>query len=206
MSNLYSILPIVTTLLGAIINADYEKAIFTATLATLVFTAVLFVIQKIPLKDIESSFLAGGIDLLPPILILILAWSITAVTKDLGFIEVIDNLLKTSLPHQLVPLIIFLIAGSVSYFIGSAWETWALIMPIAFTLISSTGANMPLTIGAVLAGGSIGDNLSPLGETPVTTAAILEIPITQHVKYILPFGITAIIIAALLYLILGYII
>lgn len=83
----------------SIVNADYEKSIFVATISTLVLTALLYVFQKIPMKDIESSFLAGGVDLLPPIVILILAWSITDVTKDLGFTTFISSLIKTSFPH-----------------------------------------------------------------------------------------------------------
>jgi Na+/H+ antiporter NhaC len=189
----------------SIINSDYEKSIFVATIATLVFTALLYVFQKIPMKDIESSFLAGGVDLLPPIVILIIAWSITDVTEDLGFTTFISSLIKTSFPHDLVPLIVFLVGGLVSYFMGSSWGTWALIMPIAFTLIASTGASIPFTVGAVLAGGSIGDNLSPLGETPVTTSTIMGVPITEHIRYALPFGLIAILISALLYIITGYI-
>ena len=126
---------------------------------------MLYVFQKIS-KKIESSFLTGGVDLLPPI--------------------------------------VFLVGGLVSYFMGSSWGTWALIMPIAFTLIASTGANIPLTVGAVLAGGSIGDNLSPLGETPVTTSSIMSVPITEHVKNALPFGLVVIVISALLYAVAGF--
>ena len=188
----------------AIINADYEKSIFVATIATLVLTALLYIFQKIPMEKIEGSFLEGGVDLLPPIVILILAWAITDVTKELGFTKFVSSIITTSFPHQLIPFIIFLVGGLVSYFMGSSWGTWALIMPIAFTLIASTGANIPLTVGAVLAGGSIGDNLSPLGETPVTTSSLMGVPITEHIKYALPFGLVVIVTSALLYVIAGY--
>jgi len=188
----------------AIINAEYEKSIFVATIATLVLTLLLYVFQRISMKKIESSFLTGGVDLLPPIVILILAWAITDVTKALGFHKFVSSLITTSFPHQLIPLIVFLVGGLVSYFMGSSWGTWALIMPIAFSLAASTGASIPLTVGAVLAGGSIGDNLSPLGETPVTTSAIMGVPITEHVKYALPFGLVVVVISALLYTAAGY--
>jgi Na+/H+ antiporter NhaC len=72
------------------------------------------------------------------------------------------------------------------------------------SLAVTTGANVPLTVGAVLAGGSIGDNLSPLGETPVLTSAIMDIPVTRHVGYVLPYGLAAIGIATLLYVVVGY--
>ena len=190
--------------LQAIIQADYESSIFIGTLATLVVTALLYAVQKIPMKKIESSFLAGGVDLLPPIVILILAWSIAEVTKDLGFAGFVSGFVKTSFSSNLIPLAIFIIGGLASYFMGSSWGTWALMMPLAISTAAASGASIPLTIGAVLAGGSIGDSISPLGETPVTTATLLGLPVMEHVRFVLPYGLVAIGVSVLLYLLTGY--
>ena len=65
---------------------------------------------------------------------------------------------------------------------GSAWGTWALIMPIAIPLALSTNSNLSLVIGAVLAGGSLGDNTSPLGETAILSSTICEVPLMDHVN------------------------
>lgn len=188
----------------ALLNADYEKAIFVATLATLVSTTLLYALQKIPMKELQSHFLSGGTEMLPPIVILTLAWALTGITQQLGFSPFIGSLLGNTLPPQLVPVIVFALGGLASYFMGSSWGTWALIMPLALSLAVTTGANVPLVVGAVLAGGSIGDNLSPLGETPVLTAAVMDIPVTSHISYVLPYGLVAIGTATLLYLALGY--
>lgn len=194
------------TIWQAIMEADFGKVIFFSTLATLIFTAILYSIQKIPMAALESNFLAGGTEMLPPIVVLVLAWAITGITQDLGFNSFIKTLIGASFPSQLIPVTIFAIGGLSSYFMGSSWGTWALIMPLALSLTVTTGANLPLTIGAVLAGGSIGDNLSPLGETPVLTAATLGIPIAEHINYILPYGLIAIAVSLVLYLIAGYIV
>ena len=188
----------------ALLNADYEKAIFVATFATLVGTALFYALQKIPMKELQSHFLSGGTEMLPPIVILTLAWALTGITQQLGFSPFIGSLLGNTLPPQLVPVIVFALGGLASYFMGSSWGTWALIMPLGLSLAVTTGANVPLVVGAVLAGGSIGDNLSPLGETPVLTAAVMDIPVTSHISYVLPYGLVAIGTAALLYLALGY--
>lgn len=106
----------------AITNADFEKSIFVATLGTLILTGIIYGVQKIPMKDIESCFLRGGTELLPPIIVLILAWSIADVTADLGFHTLIKSIFIGTLSSKLVPLIIFLIAGLASYFMGSSGE------------------------------------------------------------------------------------
>jgi Na+/H+ antiporter NhaC len=82
---------------------------------------------------------------------------------------------------------------------GSAWGTWALVMPIALPLAVSTNSSIPLVIGAVLAGGSLGDNASPLGETAVLSATISDIPIMEHVKSQIPFSLTAVGISTVLF-------
>ena len=96
--------------------------------------------------------------------------------------------------------IIFIIGAATSYFMGTAWGTWALIMPLALPLAVATGADIPLVVGAVLAGGSVGDNISPLGETPVLTSAISDLNIMRHVRSELPYGLAAIVISTAAYL------
>ncbi|MTI85891.1 MAG: Na+/H+ antiporter NhaC family protein [Firmicutes bacterium] len=176
------------TFLQAFMNAEFEKAIFIATFATVILTALYYTLQKIPMAELESHFLSGGTELLPPIVVLILSWSLSSATQDLGFVEFISKSVGAAIPTLFIPAAIFLIGGFTSYFIGSSWATWALIMPLGLPLAVSTGASIPLAVGAVLAGGSIGDNVSPLGETPVLTSAITDVPILEHVQTTLPYA------------------
>ena len=185
--------------LSAIMNAKFEEAIFIASFGTIIITSLFYVVQKIPLGEIESHFLKGGTELIPPIVVLLLSWSIAGVTEDLGFARFITGTLGTAIPSYLVPVVVFLLAGATSYFMGSAWGTWALVMPLALPLAVATGANPALAVGAVLAGGSIGDNISPLGETPVLTSTITDISILQHVRSELPYGLAAIGVSIVLY-------
>ncbi|MFZ5944087.1 MAG: Na+/H+ antiporter NhaC family protein [Bacillota bacterium] len=187
------------TFLQAIMNAEFEKAIFIATFATVIFTAIYYRIQKVPMGEMESHFLSGGTELLPPIVVLILSWSLSSVTQDLGFIEFVSETVGANIPKSFIPAAIFLIGGFTSYFIGSSWATWALIMPLGLPLAVSTGASLPLTVGAVLAGGSIGDNVSPLGETPVLTSAITDVPILDHIQTTLPYACIIIAISTVIY-------
>lgn len=194
------------TFWGAIQNADFNKALLTSTFSTLIFTSVFFLFQGVTLAELESHFLSGGAELLPPVVVLVLAWSIASVTRDLGFESLVSSVLGSRIPAPLLPAAIFVISGTVSYFIGSSWATWALIMPVGMSLsIAGGGVSLPLVIGATLAGGSIGDSVSPLGETPVLTATITGIPIVKHIKYVLPYGLLAAFVSSLAYLVIGFV-
>ena len=85
-------------------------------------------------------------------------------------------------------------------FYGLGWGTWALMMPVAIPLALGTGGQLPLFIGAVLSGGSLGDNASPLGETAVLSATISEVPLMEHVKSQLPYSLLGVGISAVLFI------
>lgn len=189
---------------NAIMNTEFEKSILIASALTLVVTSIFYLFQKIPLMEIETHFLNGGNEMIPPILILILSWCLSSIVSELGFTDYITSLVGKNIPLSLIPAALFLIGCAASYFMGSAWGTWALIMPIAIPLAVSANLSLPLVIGAVLAGGSLGDNASPLGETAVLSSTIAEIPVMEHVKSQLPYSLVAVGISAVLFGVISF--
>lgn len=185
--------------IDAIMNAEFEKSILLSVVVTLVMTSIFYLFQKIPMSEIESHFLSGGNEMIPPIIVLVLSWGLSSIIEDLGFVKFITNSIGRNIPAILIPVVIFLIGCAASYFMGSAWGTWALLMPIAVPLALTSRSYLPLVIGAVLAGGSLGDNASPLGETAILSSTIAEVPLMKHVKTILPYSIVSIVIASILY-------
>ncbi|MHB8063989.1 MAG: Na+/H+ antiporter NhaC family protein [Ruminiclostridium sp.] len=186
---------------GAIMNADFEKSIFMSALITLVITSVFYIIQKIPMSEIESHFLSGGNEMMPPIIVLTLSWGLSSIVQDLGFTKFVTSIMGNRVPHFLIPASIFLLGCAISYFMGSAWGTWALIMPIAIPIAVSTNTNLALIIGAVLAGGSLGDNASPLGETAILSSTISEVPLMEHIKSELPYCLIGVGISTILFIV-----
>lgn len=181
-------------------NADYEKSIFIASALTLLLTAIYYTFQRMPLKETEAHFLKGGTEMIPPITILIFSWGLSSLVKDLGFVDLISGITTSGIPLFLIPVTVFLLCCMSSYFMGSAWGTWALVMPIAVSLAVNANISLPLMIGAVLSGGSLGDNASPLGETAVLSASVLELPLMEHVKSQLPVSLTGVGISALFFI------
>jgi Na+/H+ antiporter NhaC len=190
---------------GALINADFEKSIFVSGLVTLVLTSVFYLFQKVPLREIESHFLSGGNEMMPPIVVLILSWGLSGIIGDLGFVKFVTSVVASRIPIFLIPAVIYLIGCFASYFMGSAWGTRALIMPMAVPLAVSAHLSLPLVIGAVLAGGALGDNASPLGETAILSATISDIPVVEHVRSELPYCLTAVCISAVMFIVFAFI-
>lgn len=60
-----------------------------------------------------------------------------------------------------------------------------------------------MVVGAVFASGAFGDFSSPLGETTVTTAAVMDIPVVDYAKAKLPSALAAAGIATALFIAAG---
>jgi Na+/H+ antiporter NhaC len=183
----------------AFMNAEFEKSILVSGLVTISVTSVFYLLQKIPLRELEAHFLSGCSEMLPPVVVLVLSRGLSSVVEALGFSRFVSDVIGNNIPPYLIPAVIFLVCCAASYFMGSAWGTWALVMPIALPLAVSTGAGVPLIIGAVLAGGSLGDNASPLGETAVLSASVSDIPVMDHVKSQLSVSLAAVAVSAALF-------
>jgi Na+/H+ antiporter NhaC len=186
---------------GAILNAEFEKSIFISGLLTIVLTCIYYLFQRAPLRELESHFLSGGNEMIPPIVVLILSWGLSSIIGELGFVQFVTGAVMTRLPAFLVPAAVYLIACLASYFMGTAWGTWALIMPMALPLAVSTGIPLALMIAAALAGGAFGDNASPLGETAILSATISGIPVIEHVKSELPFCLAGVFLSTALFIV-----
>lgn len=185
-------------------KADATFVMLLAVFITLIITFVYYMIRKQPLDEILYHFYDGGNDLMQAIILLIMVWSLSLVAEDMGFSSFISSTLGTFLPAFTIPAIIFLIGAVVAYFIGSSWGTWGLFMPLGFSLATATDASIPMTVGAVFASGAFGAFTSPLGDTTITTASILDMPLVEFARYKLKLAAVGAGISCVLYLVAGF--
>ncbi|MDO6508032.1 Na+/H+ antiporter NhaC [Colwellia sp. 4_MG-2023] len=97
-----------------------------------------------------------------------------------------------------------LVCGIVAMSIGSSWTTAATV-GVAFIGISN-GFEMStaVTAGAVISGAYFGDKLSPLSETTNLAPAVAGSELFDHIRYMLWTTIPSIVIALVLFLIIGF--
>lgn len=191
------------TLLEIFSKADSSRVMLLALIMTTLLSVVFYRIQGLPLNKMVSQFIKGGNRLMTTIAILAVAWPIAKVSTDLGLPKLITSTVGNSLPGFLVPFVVFVITSAITFFIGSSWGTWALIMPLAIPLAAVSGVSIPLTVGAVFAGGCFGDVSSPLSGMGAMASGIAEV---EHMDYItaqMPYNLIAAVVAALGFLIVG---
>jgi Na+/H+ antiporter NhaC len=187
-------------------KADATFVMLLAVFVTLVLSFIFYIIRRLPLNEILFHFYDGGNQMMEAISLLVLIWSLTLSAQELGFSTFISSTLGAFLPAYLTPATIFMLGSVVGYFIGSSWGTWGLLMPLGVSLAVATGASIPLTVGAVFASGAFGALTSPLGDTTITTASILELSLVDYARYKLKIAAVGGVIAICLYLVGGFLI
>ncbi|WLD92029.1 Na+/H+ antiporter NhaC family protein [Alkalihalobacillus sp. AL-G] len=181
-------------------SEEPSRSMLIALFSTTAITAILYLFQGIGLKRMVNGFFKGGNKLIITIAILIVAWPISDVSQDLGMSKLISITLGGTLDPVFVPVLIFIVTGAIAYFIGSSWGSWALMMPIAIPLTVITGGSMPITVAAVLSGGTFGDVTSPVSGMTAMSAGIAEADHMKYVKAMTPYNLTAAVISAGLFL------
>jgi Na+/H+ antiporter NhaC len=188
------------TVFDAFSIADATFVMLLAVFITLILSFTFYIIRRQHLSELLYHFYDGGNQMMEAISLLVLIWSLTLSAEDLGFSNFISSTLGAFLPAWLTPATIFLLGSVVGYFIGSSWGTWGLFMPLGVSLAVSTGASIPLTVGAVFASGAFGALASPLGDTTITTASIMDLPIVEYARYKLKVSVIGGIISFVFYL------
>jgi Na+:H+ antiporter, NhaC family len=96
-----------------------------------------------------------------------------------------------------------LICGVVSMSIGSSWTTAGTVGVGLVGLALMLGVSPAITAGAVVSGAYLGDKLSPLSETTVLTAQMVDVPVYEHIKRQVWTSLPAFVIAFVVFLVLA---
>ena len=188
-------------------NADNPRVLFLSAILGSVVALLIAVTRRranggaaliSPLTAIRTWAL-GIMGIQHAIAILIMAWAIQAICKDIGTSVYLAAALSPLMVPGLLPLLIFLLAAAIAFAIGTSWATMAILIPTAVPLAHSLGG-LPLTIlaaAAVLDGAIFGDHCSPISDTTVMSSIATSCDHLDHVRTQLPYALTTMAVAAL---------
>jgi Na+/H+ antiporter NhaC len=181
-----------------------STAVLWAVLMSIVVGAVLYRSQKLfKLPELINLVFKGVGGLIPLALLMMLAFAIGKVCRDLGTGVYVAEVTKAWLSPKMVPVIVFLVAGFIAFSTGTSWGTFAIMIPIGLQMAQIMDANIYLTIAAALGGGVFGDHSSPISDTTIISSMASASDHIDHVKTQLPYAIIAGGAAALVYLVVG---
>lgn len=95
------------------------------------------------------------------------------------------------------------ICGVVAMSIGSSWTTAGTVGVGLVGIATMLGVSPAITAGAVISGAYLGDKLSPLSETTILTAQMVEVDLYTHIRHQAWTSVPAFVIAAIVFAPLG---
>lgn len=168
---------------------------FRAALATAYFLAASTLIGLMawykvrPYLEGVTLYLQGMSGMMQVIIVLVLAWTLSALGHELGTASYIAELAQQGFPAWLLPVVTFLLSAVISFATGSSWGTFAIMLPLVIPTAFAIDAPLLASIGAVLSGGLFGDHCSPVSETTILSATGADCSQFDHFKTQLPYAL-----------------
>ena len=186
---------------------DAAKALTLGGFFALLIAFCLFVCKRsLSLKEFFDGVLTGFKSMIGAMIVLILAWSLSGVCRDLLQTGTyVGNLVASSnLPLWLLPAIIFLVSGILAFATGTSWGTFGILIPIVLDIVARTDSTLLFAvIGATLAGAVYGDHCSPISDTTILSATGAGCHLLTHVTTQAPYATIVAIICCAGYLVYG---
>ena len=174
-------------------NSDASVALFQSALFAGIVAMAMGVAKKMftVAQGIEI-WIDGMKTLLITCVILICAWSLSSVIKELGTAKFLINYLSGSIPAFTLPSIIFVLGAIISFATGTSYGTMGILMPLAIPLAYSINPDMSYVIvstSAVLTGAIFGDHCSPISDTTILSSMGAGCDHIEHVRTQIPYSL-----------------
>ena len=194
----------------AFANADAAVGLSIGSLIGMVFTFLYYWLRgAINFTKSFESVPNGFIQMVSPIMILTLAWTLCSFTRyALGSkFFVINALAGAGTLKQFLPAIIFVIGCAIGFATGTSWGTIGIMAPIVVNVFDYSVEPELCVIGlaAACAGGVCGDHCSPISDTTIMASAGAHCYHLNHVFTQIPYALTVVGVSFVMFILAGLI-
>lgn len=212
------VLPVVTMIVGIFLSlyylgggpevgmreafgaADSSIALlYASSIGALVALVMVLAQRLLSLSEAFDALINGAKSVYVAIVILVLAWTLSSVSGELGTAEYLVGMVEAAnVPYQIIPLLIFIVCCLISFAMGTSWGTMGIVMPLAIPIAAHFDVEhlyIPI-LASVLTGAIFGDHCSPISDTTILSSIGSGSDHIDHVNTQIPYAVTAAIVAA----------
>ncbi len=186
-------------------DGDIVSSLVYGGLLSILVTALMYLpSKKLKVSTFIIVFFNGIWKMSGAALILVLAWSIGSIIENLETGAFLATLVEGNVPLWLLPVTLFILACIMAFATGTSWGTFAIMVPIAVSIIGVIHPEWILpAIGAVLAGSVFGDHCSPISDSTILSSVGAEANLMDHVTTQIPYALTAAGASSIGYIVFG---
>jgi len=185
----------------------YGKLHVSEAFVLAVLTGIFLALYKgMPLKTIMEGFVDGCKGVTIGAIILGLAVTLGAVSKEVGTANFLIRTTSALINPVFLPAILLFATMVIAFSTGTSWGTYAVVFPIAMPLAYAVNPDpfYNLLCFAAVTGGSVyGDQCSPISDTTILSSLATGTDLMDHVTTQLPLATAAAGIGAILYTLLA---
>lgn len=192
-------------------NTDVPASLMAGGLLGAAASILLYVRQFKQNETAKASWVGKGIveglrSMIGAVLILIFAWALSYLIDALQTgAYLADVVTKNNIPTEILPVLLFLLAGIMAFSTGTSWGSFGILLPIAGNIMGQAAPELLLaTLSAVLAGAVFGDHCSPISDTTILSSTGAGSNHMDHVLTQLPYALTAAAIGSVGYIVIGF--
>ena len=171
------------------------------TTACCVFIGMAF--YRIPWKDFERAITNNIAGVSTALLILLIIGALSGMWMISGVVPTLIYYGMQIIHPDFFLASTCLICALVSIMTGSSWTTIATIGIALMGIGKAQGFHEGWIAGAIISGGYFGDKISPLSDTTILASSVTDTPLFTHIRYMLITTIPSLLIAIILFTIMG---
>ena len=190
--------PALRDIIGA--SDPYASLIWGASFSSISAIGLTIGRKILTLEKTLDAWVNGVRSMVMACIILVLAWTIGSVCKDLKTAEYLVSISSNILSPAMLPFITFVTAAAISFSTGSSWATMSILVPVVvpmamhlLNMSPDATVESPIflaTFASVLSGSVFGDHCSPISDTTILSSTACASDHIDHVKTQMPYALT----------------
>ena len=200
---LVAILTVAIKLFGSdALSGATQVALFAGTA---ICSAIALLAYRIPWKTLEDSICNNIRHVGSGIVILLLIGAIAGTWMVSGIVPTFIYYGLQILSPTFFLLTTCIICAVVSVMTGSSWTTIATVGVAFIGIGNALGFSPGWTAGAIISGAYFGDKISPLSDTTVLASTICNVPLFNHIRYMMITTVPSFVISLIIFLVAGFV-
>ncbi|MCC2258120.1 Na+/H+ antiporter NhaC family protein [Intestinimonas sp. CLA-AA-H199] len=197
--------------MDAFANCTAATGLMYGSFIVVIFCFIYFLVIRRSMNFVQvTDCIAEGFKIMvPAILILTFAWTISGVTNDLlGANVFVEQAMESSAESlaNFLPAVIFVVACGLGFATGTSWGTFGILIPIVVSVFGTdAGTILTVGLGACLGGAVMGDHCSPISDTTILASTGAQCYHINHVKTQIPYALTVAAVAFVNHILAGLI-